>query len=348
MSEILDDTVRRLFAEHAGQSGERQDTGLWGRLAELGLTAVGLDETLGGSGGTTAEAAVIVRAAARHAVAEPIGETLLVATALGVRTGPPEARWTVAVPTVDLPRLDTASQRTTVSGRLERVAWGRSADNVAMLAREDAGDVVVVSVPASSVTVERQDVNLAGEPRDALLLQEVAVSEDQVRRGRGLARRAFAAAATARSVQMSAALDGLLEQTVEFANTREQFGRSLGRFQAVQQMVAELAAEVAAARSAADGAVAGLAFLDGENGWRVAAAAKVRTGRAATTGARIAHQVHGAIGFTQEHALHRLSTRLWSWREEYGAERYWSELLGAAVLADGGAALWPSLATDRR
>lgn len=343
MNRILDDTVRRLFADHARQLDRQDDAELWGRLADLGLTSVGWDETLGGSGGTTGDAAVVVRAAARHAAAEPIAETLLVATALGIRTGAPEARWTVAVPAVGWPQLHTAAQRTTVSGRLDRVAWGRSADSVALLAQDDGGDVVMVSVPASSCTVEREEVNLAGEPRDTLLLEDVPVSEEQVRRGDGLARRALAAAATARSVQMSAAMDGLLEQTVEFANAREQFGRSLSRFQAVQQMIAELAAEVAAARAAADAGVAALGSLDGGNGWRAAAAAKVRTGRAATTGARIAHQVHGAIGFTQEHSLHKLSTRLWSWREEYGAERYWSELLGAAVIGDGGAELWPSL-----
>lgn len=339
MNEIrdLENIVQRLFAKHAQHSVGQDDHGLWRQLTDLGLTSVGLDETLGGSGGTAAEAAVVLRAAARHAVSEPLAETLVVATALGVRIGAPEARWTVSLPVDRLPRLVSS----TVSGRLHRVAWGRTADMISLLAHEDS-EVVLVTLPTTSCVVERRDINLAGEPRDTLLLREVPVSEDQIHRGDRLGRRALAAAATARATQMSAALEGLLEQTVDFANEREQFGRSLGRFQAVQQMVAELAAEVAAARVAADGALGALDLLDGENGWRAAAAAKVRTGRAATTGARIAHQVHGAIGFTQEHPLHKLSTRLWSWREEYGAERYWSELLGTAVLADGGPGLWPS------
>jgi acyl-CoA dehydrogenase len=59
--------------------------------------------------------------------------------------------------------------------------------------------------------------------------------------------------------------------------------------------------------------------------------------------ARLAHQVHGAIGFTQEHKLHHLTRRLWSWRDEAGTELHWSRVLGAGLLADGPDALWPAL-----
>ena len=73
------------------------------------------------------------------------------------------------------------------------------------------------------------------------------------------------------------------------------------------------------------------------------AAAKVRAGTAVEVVARLAHQVHGAIGFTQEHKLHHLTRRLWSWRDEAGSELAWSRVLGAGVLADGPDALWPAL-----
>ncbi len=71
------------------------------------------------------------------------------------------------------------------------------------------------------------------------------------------------------------------------------------------------------------------------------AVAKVRVGEAAGTGAAIAHQVHGAIGFTREYSLHHATRRIWAWREEFGNETYWAIRLGHMVAANGADALWP-------
>jgi alkylation response protein AidB-like acyl-CoA dehydrogenase len=75
-----------------------------------------------------------------------------------------------------------------------------------------------------------------------------------------------------------------------------------------------------------------------------AAAAKIRVGEAAGEGAAIAHQVLGAIGFTQEHVLHRYTRRLWAWRDDFGSESVWAVKLGSLVAAKGADALWPMLA----
>ena len=74
-----------------------------------------------------------------------------------------------------------------------------------------------------------------------------------------------------------------------------------------------------------------------------AAAAKVRAGAAVEVVARLAHQVHGAIGFTQEYRLHHLTRRCWSWRDEAGSELVWARVLGAGLLAGGPDDLWPAL-----
>jgi alkylation response protein AidB-like acyl-CoA dehydrogenase len=71
------------------------------------------------------------------------------------------------------------------------------------------------------------------------------------------------------------------------------------------------------------------------------AAAKIRAGEAAGAVAEIAHQVHGAIGFTEEHSLHYLTRRLWSWRDEFGHEGFWAAELGRRVAEAGPDQLWP-------
>jgi acyl-CoA dehydrogenase len=120
-----------------------------------------------------------------------------------------------------------------------------------------------------------------------------------------------------------------------------QFGRPLGKFQAIQMELAEMAGEVTAVTALTDAAVQ--ALERNENVVLAAAAAKVRAGAAVEVVARLAHQVHGAIGFTQEHKLHHLTRRLWSWRDEAGSELAWSRVLGAGLLAGGGDGLWPAL-----
>ncbi len=140
-------------------------------------------------------------------------------------------------------------------------------------------------------------------------------------------------AAFGRSQLLAGAAKGALAAAVRYAGTRVQFGRPIGKFQAVQQQLALAAAEVAAATAAATSA-ARVVDADGFTALsaRLAVAvAKSRAGEAAGEVARIAHQVHGAIGFTREHDLRLLTTRLWAWRDEDGSEAEWNELIGALV-----------------
>jgi acyl-CoA dehydrogenase len=155
-----------------------------------------------------------------------------------------------------------------------------------------------------------------------------------------------------RTAQMAGALDAILELAVTYANQRVQFGRPIGQFQVIQQELARLAGLVAAAGSAAEAAArAASEATDGFTGVVGAAgdptleiaAAKVVGGDAAEHGPRIAHQVHGAIGFTYEHSLHFATRRLWSWRAEFGGESHWAAALGRHVTARGADALWPDL-----
>jgi acyl-CoA dehydrogenase len=183
-----------------------------------------------------------------------------------------------------------------------------------------------------------EDANLAREPRDTLTFR---------------AARAAAAApadvpadvvhlhgAMARAAQMAGALEACLQQAVQYATERKQFGKPIGSFQAIQQNLAVLAGHVAASGIAAEAAFR--AAERGDARFEIACA-KIRVGEAAGIGAGIAHQTHGAIGFTYEHALHFATRRLWSWRAEFGSESAWARSLGHAVAARGADALWADL-----
>jgi acyl-CoA dehydrogenase len=113
----------------------------------------------------------------------------------------------------------------------------------------------------------------------------------------------------------------------------------------VQQQIAALASQVAAgsavAQAAAEANAAGLARFE-------IAAAKARIGEAVAVVAGVAHQVHAAMGFTHEHALHRSTRRLWAWRDEFGTETEWQAWVGTVAAQLGGEALWPYIVAARK
>jgi acyl-CoA dehydrogenase len=150
----------------------------------------------------------------------------------------------------------------------------------------------------------------------------------------------FALGAAARAMQIAGALDAALALAVGYVNDRVQFGKPLGKLQAVQQSLAIFACEAAAANSAAAGVTH--ALDRGDAAFEVPAA-KARANMAAGAGTSIAHQAHGAIGFTHEYGLHPLTRRLWSWRSEFGSERHWSTLLGQHVVTVGADDYWADM-----
>ena len=151
--------------------------------------------------------------------------------------------------------------------------------------------------------------------------------------------------AAIRSQQMAGALEQILDLSLTYARDRVQFGRPIARFQAIQHNLASLAGEVAVAGAAADTAASAIIRhgIDDQRTLFAVAAAKIRAGEAAGAGAAIAHQVHGAMGFTREYSLHHSTRRLWAWRDDFGAESVWAMRLGRMATKAGAQALWPAL-----
>lgn len=329
MNHELQELAESVFAD-AASPDTGFDAALWGTLEETGLARLTLPADAGGSQGSFAEAAVVLAAAGAHAARVPLVETDLLAGWLLHAAGVPlpEGPLTAVTGTLEVEGTD-------VRGRLHRVPWARAAAGVAVLT--DA-EVVLLRPEALTIT---DGANLAEEPRDAVVVNGSAEAVAPIPDGAAAELRLRAA--LGRAQLLAGAARGALAATVRYAGERVQFGRAIGRFQAVQQQLALAAAEVAAA-SAAASAAARTAAADGMSApsTRFAvAAAKARTSEAAGAVARTAHQVHGAIGFTREHDLRLTTTRLWAWREEDGSDAQWNAELGATVLAAGPDGLWP-------
>jgi hypothetical protein len=150
----------------------------------------------------------------------------------------------------------------------------------------------------------------------------------------------FRCMALARAGQMAGAITGALTLCIEYTRQRQQFGKPLAAFQAIQQQLAVLAEEAAAARAAASAAAR--AADRGEAKFEIASA-KLRANIAAGQAASIAHQVHGAIGFTMEYDLQKFTRPLWMWRSEYGNDRHWADEIGKLAAPRGADGFWPGL-----
>ena len=180
------------------------------------------------------------------------------------------------------------------------------------------------------------DKAYSGEPLDSADV-DIALPSNAIGK---LALDADALGALFRCFQMAGGMRQALTITVQYANDRVQFGRPIGKFQALQHMIAEMVENTAAADTAAAMAL----NAHGTPRERLMlASAKIRCGEAAGIVAAGAHQIHGAIGFTREHRLHHLTRRLWTWRDEFGHEGDWALELGRVALSGGGDDIWPLL-----
>ena len=213
-----------------------------------------------------------------------------------------------------------------------------------MLAESEAGGVVAL-VETKDCTLS-DGANLAGEPLNTVSFDGVTPRAHAHRVD--FDRTALMLmGATVRSVQTAGALEAILTRATDYANERVAFERKIGKFQAVQQNLARLAGETAAALAVATSAADTLAKCDtfDDAAFLEAASAKIRCAEAAAEGSAIAHQVFGAIGFTQEHVLHRFTLRMLSWRDDFGNESWWAAELGRRVARLGADDFWPLVAS---
>jgi alkylation response protein AidB-like acyl-CoA dehydrogenase len=257
----------------------------WGDLAELGWTGVSIAEEDGGAGLTFVEEAVLFEELGRALYRGPFFSTIAATLPalpdeLRAEVAAGEASWTLAFGPL-VPDLDTADRIAVVGG--DGIFELEGAEREILETTDDTRSLGVVRggepgrrLAESSVLPEIHD-----RTRAALAIEAC-----------GVARRA-------------------LEYAIEHASTREQFGKKIGSYQAVSHPLADAYTRLELARSLSLWAAWCVAERD-EQAAVAAASAKAFAGEAAVAVCETAIQVHGGIGFTWEHVLHRLYKRaLW-------------------------------------
>jgi len=321
--EMILETASTVFPELADAGFDEA----WSVIEEAGFNILLLDEAAGGFGGDWSDFYAVMREVGRYSIPAPLGE-LVLANWCAAEAGFELPAGPVSIGTVIAGELDGI----TFSGAVTGVPWGRHVNSVIAI---DTGKLILLPLASASI-VEHE--NIAGEPRDHLEVEsvEVQVSETDID--------LLHSAALMRVGQISGAASLALDMSIEHVNNRKQFGRPLAKFQAVQQSLAVFASNAAAVDSAGQAAaIARVRDVERDGASFEIAAAKLRANMAVGPMTSIAHQVHGAIGFTEEYPLHRLTRRMMGWRSEYGNDRFWAERLGQRVAGSGGSGLWETL-----
>ena len=343
MDTLLGDAAERLFAQtctpallRAAEQGH-SIAAAWQACEDAGFADALVPEAQGGAGLDLADALPVVLAAGRHLCPYPIAHTVL-ARAWLARAGHAVPKGSIAIAAQAL-----SMQQDRMTG--VNVPWVRVADHV--LAQAD-GHVWLLPVAAGCVAPNGVHGSLDGEASWAMAAA-VRVDGEASGASRAAVRMHGEAAGASRSANrehgdapldelaaiayaglMAGAMDRVLAMTLDYANQRTQFGKAIGRFQAVQQQISVMAEHVWAARMAAQLAFQG---RGDQPQALMAALGKARTSQAAPLVADIAHAVHGAIGITAEFDLQCYTRRLRDWRLAGGSESYWHARIGAAALS---------------
>jgi acyl-CoA dehydrogenase len=301
--------VREIEAQaNAGGGASSRAQTLWQHLDNAGFADALVPEAQGGAGLSLSEVFPVLLLCGQHAVPVPLVQTMF-------------ARALLAQGGVDVPRgsITLASARTDADGGLlcDAVAGGRVADAV-LVSHDGHAHLMKVSDATASASSFALDATLHWSAAAKAAAPRLATAPDV---------QLFTACINA--AQLAGALLEVFNRTLQYANDRIQFGRPIGKFQAIQHQLSVISEHAFAARMAAQLGCSAPGIVPDR--LRVAVA-KARTSEAALEVAGLSHSVHGAIGFTQEFDLQLFTRRLHHWRQTGGSESHWHSVVGAALL----------------
>ena len=299
----LDRLNSRAAARATLEKGATHPSEIWSAGKDLGWNGLAIAEEHGGSGFGLAELAVVLEAQGRELSPGPFLPTVAAAVVID-RCAPDSLRAQLlpgladgsTVGALALSGSVTIGSDLVVTGESPAVLGAPDADVLVIAAGED---VVVVDAAADGVTVTALDSLDTTRSVGSVELRGVAVEEDRVLRGAARkARTVFRILASAEAVGVSWAA---LEMAVEYAKVREQFGRTIGTFQAVKHHAANMLVNAEETTAATwDAARAD----DLDSAWFAAAVAASHAIRTQVFNAQNNIQLHGGIGYTWEHDAH--------------------------------------------
>lgn len=320
ISQVLNDSVSTMMARHGNGPDDRD--ALLNAFDEAGLPLALLPENMGGVGLPLSDAAGIVRQVAAHATPLPVVE-LLMAPAAAARAG-----------------LDTAA--TTIGlmrGTSTAVPAIAGVRNALIL---DVAENALIELPINRDGHIFADI--AGEPWRKITSEQLA-SGQRIALPDGEAATLARAAALLTAAASVAGMQKCLSLASEHSNERKQFGRTLSKFQAVQDRLATSSIEMRVTEAALDWT---LALVDAgickEIDWL---SVKVQSAVASGLVASDTHQVLGALGFTEEFTLHRFTKRILAWRNHWGRQAELEMRIAGLVMQDEPSGLWPLIADGR-
>lgn len=297
-------TIRTIEHEGIGASSAL----LWQKLDESGFVDALVPEAKGGSGLTLALAHGLLESCGRHALPLPMGETIIARALLAAANYP--------VPSEPIALGCAVQEGGDVICRLTPYARTADFDLLAL-----HGKLVLLSCALAQRALLAPNGG-AGELRWPAAILPSALDMPA---GANIRH----AQASVLAAQIAGALSQVLSMTLRYANERVQFGKPIGKFQAVQHQIAVMAEHTAMARMAARIGCDSPSHLPDV---RRAAIAKSVASEAAASVASLGHALHGAIGMTEEYDLQLFTRRLHEWRLCAGTESYWNRELGAGLV----------------
>jgi alkylation response protein AidB-like acyl-CoA dehydrogenase len=350
------DRLRRALEDPAGF-----DATLWAEMTrELGWAGIAIPEAYGGAGLGAMELALLLEEMGRALPFTPFFETAALAAQLILAAGDEaqkanllgpiaagELRAAVSMAGPDgriAPKsfgatLWEAGPHWRLNGKAPFVAFGHVADLLLVAAAGRGAGFSLVAIPSSTpgVTIRREQNLDLTRPYSTIHFDDVPVERDQILGEPGGATASLTHALTLAAGLLAAEQTGgaarCLDDAVDYAKQRIQFGRPIGAFQAVKHKLADMMLLVEASRSAAYYAAAAI-DAGGSEAQTACSVAKAYCSDAYYRCAADAIQVHGGIGFTWEHHAHlyfRRARASAAWLGDADAHR---EQVGSAMGLD--------------